>query len=193
MIRALMICLLIGAVVLMPTGAARAQGGKTMNVHSFSMKTIDGDLKSLSDYKGKVLLIVNTASRCGFTPQYAPLEALYEKYRARGFEVLAFPANEFLGQEPGSDAEIKSFCSLKYKTTFPLYAKSVVKGKGISDLYRYLTEQSPFQGEIAWNFNKFLVNGNGDVVARFGSRVDPLANELVEALEAILPSGVTAP
>ncbi|MEI6438377.1 MAG: glutathione peroxidase [Candidatus Omnitrophota bacterium] len=188
-----MICLLIGAVVLMPTGAARAQGGKTMNVHSFSMKTIDGDLKSLSDYKGKVLLIVNTASRCGFTPQYAPLEALYEKYRARGFEVLAFPANEFLGQEPGSDAEIKSFCSLKYKTTFPLYAKSVVKGKGISDLYRYLTEQSPFQGEIAWNFNKFLVNGNGDVVARFGSRVDPLANELVEALEAILPSGVTAP
>jgi glutathione peroxidase len=179
--------LLLTLAVVASSPVVATEEANPMNVHSFSMKTIDGEMKSLADYKGKALLIVNTASRCGFTPQYAPLEALYEKYKARGFEVLAFPANDFKGQEPGTDADIKSFCQLNYKTTFPLFAKSTVKGEGISDLYRYLTESSAFKGAITWNFNKFLVDPNGNVVARFDSRVDPLAKELVEKLESILP------
>lgn len=158
------------------------------NIHSFTVQTIDGEQKSLADYKGKALLIVNTASKCGFTPQYQPMETLYQKYKDRGFEILAFPANNFLGQEPGSDKQIKEFCSLKYKTTFPLFSKISVKGKDMHPLYQYLTKGSGFDGDISWNFNKFLVDPSGRVVARFGSRVDPLSPELTQKLEAILPS-----
>jgi len=157
-------------------------------VHDFSAVTIDGTKQSLSAYKGKALLIVNTASRCGFTPQYEGLEALYDKYRARGFEVLAFPANNFMRQEPGTDAEIKTFCSTKYNTTFPLFSKISVKGKTIHPLYAFLTKESKFKGDITWNFNKFLINPDGKVVARFGSNIEPLAKELTEKLEAILPT-----
>jgi len=167
------------------------------NVHSFSVPNIDGNAVDLSQYKGKVLLIVNTASQCGYTPQYKPLEALYEKYRDQGFEVLAFPANNFKQQEPGSNEDIKNFCLLNYKTTFPLFAKSSVKGSDISPLYQYLTKESPFKGEITWNFNKFLVGPDGEVIARFESAVDPLAPELVNQLEAALAalkiSGEAAP
>ncbi|HET9952457.1 MAG TPA: glutathione peroxidase [Candidatus Eisenbacteria bacterium] len=157
------------------------------SVHDFSAVTIDGAAQPLSAYKGKALLIVNTASRCGFTPQYEGLEALYETYRARGFEVLAFPANDFMGQEPGTDAEIKSFCGTKYKTTFPLFSKISVKGKSIHPLYAFLTKDSGFKGDITWNFNKFLVDPDGKVVARFGSNTEPLAKELTAKLEAVLP------
>jgi glutathione peroxidase len=158
------------------------------SVHDFSPKTIDGQEKPLSDYRGKALLIVNTASRCGFTPQYKGLEELYDQYRVRGFEVLAFPSNDFLGQEPGSDEEIKQFCLTKYSVGFPLFSKISVKGGGIHPLYKYLTKESPFPGDITWNFNKFLVAPDGRVVARYGSKTDPKSAELVQQLEAILPA-----
>jgi glutathione peroxidase len=167
---------------------APASGGGRVDqgVHAYQMKAIDGSNRSLASYKGKALLIVNTASKCGFTPQYASLEALYDKYKVRGFEVLAFPANDFMGQEPGSDAEIQQFCTLKYDTSFPLFSKIHVKGKEIAPLYTYLTQQSPFPGEIEWNFTKFLIGPDGQVVARFGSRVDPMSKEVTGKLEALL-------
>ncbi len=121
---------------LSPAVSTAAGGGRTMtrSIYDFDVTTIDGKARSLAEYKGKAVLIVNTASKCGFTPQYRSLEALYEKYRARGFEVLAFPANDFMGQEPGTNQEIQSFCELNYKTTFPLFSKLSVKGKEIAPL-----------------------------------------------------------
>ena len=157
------------------------------NIYAFTVKTIDGQEQSLAAYKGKALLIVNTASKCGFTPQYKTLEALYSHYKDRGFEVLAFPANNFMNQEPGTNGEIKKFCELKYKTTFPLFAKISVKGKDIHPLYQYLTSESGFSGPIKWNFNKFLVNPEGKVAARYDSYVDPLAPPLIQDVEKILP------
>ena len=156
------------------------------SVHDFTMTTIDGAPQSLSAYKGKVLLIVNTASRCGFTPQYKGLEALYEQYKDKGFEVLGFPANNFMGQEPGSNEEIKQFCALKFKTTFPLFAKISVGGNDINPLYAFLTKQPGAEGSITWNFNKFLVGKDGKVIARFGSKTDPQDPELISVLEKAL-------
>ncbi len=170
-------------------GLATAAGKEAMtdSLHAFTMKSIDGKDKPLSDYKGRPVLVVNTASQCGYTPQYAGLEELYQKYKDRGFTVLAFPANEFGGQEPGSDPEIKKFCTMKYKTTFDLFSKIVVKGDGIHPLYKWLTTRPGYSGDIKWNFNKFLVDGNGAVVARFDSGVTPMSPELTGKLEAILP------
>jgi len=153
------------------------------NIYSFTMKTIDGNEKALADYKGKTLLIVNTASKCGFTPQYKSMQALYEKYKEKGFEILAFPANNFMGQEPGPNEEIKKFCELKYKTTFPLFSKISVKGKDIHPLYQYLTAEPGFNGDIAWNFNKFLIAPDGKVVARFGSKEDPMSETVITEIE----------
>ena len=167
------------------SAAAPVAGGQS--VYAFTMKNIDGEDVPLAKYKGKALLIVNTASKCGYTPQYAGLEQLYEQYKSRGFEVLAFPANNFMSQEPGSDQEIKSFCLLKYKTTFPVFAKSSVKGGDINPLYQYLTTQAGFSGPIKWNFNKFLVDPDGKVVARFDSGVEPMSAELVAQVEKVLP------
>ena len=164
------------------------KGAAMDNLYSLAMKTIDGKAQKFSDYKGKALLIVNTASQCGFTPQYKSMETLYEQYKDQGLEVLAFPANNFKGQEPGTDEEIKDFCWRNYKTTFPLFAKISVAGDDRHPLYRYLTTQSGFDGPITWNFNKFLVDPNGKVVARFDSKVDPLAADVVEELEKILPT-----
>lgn len=158
----------------------------TPNIHSFSAKTINGNSKPLSDYKGKTLLIVNVASKCGLTPQYQSLQTLYEKYHDQGFEILGFPANNFLWQEPGTDEEIKKFCALKYNVTFPMFSKISVKGKDIHPLYQYLTQSSPFSGEIGWNFAKFLVDDSGNVIARFDPRTDPLAKEITEKIEAAL-------
>ncbi len=163
-------------------------GGTPMSIYDFKVKTIDGKETTLADYRGKALLIVNTASQCGYTPQYAGLEALQEKYRARGFTVLGFPSNDFGGQEPGSNAEIKKFCELRYKTTFPLFSKIVVKGPEADALYRYLTSLPGKQGgAVTWNFNKFLVSPDGTVVEHFDSRVDPLSSELTGKLEQVLP------
>ncbi len=169
-----------------PAAPAAAEAGSPASIYGFKVRTIDGAETDLSAYKGKALLIVNTASRCGFTPQYAGLEKLYATYRARGLEVLAFPANNFMGQEPGTDAEIKEFCTLKYKTTFPIFSKISVKGDDIHPLYRYLTTQAGHDGEIGWNFNKFLVAPDGRVVARYGSRQDPMGPELTARIEELI-------
>ena len=166
---------------------ACAASGEGSGFHGFTVKTIDGADQSLSAYRGKTVLVVNTASECGYTSQYAGLEELYRKYRARGFEVLAFPANDFLGQEPGSNEEIKKFCSTKFHVTFPLFAKISVKGKGIHPLYSWLTTRPGLSGAVSWNFNKFLVDPAGNVVARFGSSVKPESTELTKKLEAVLP------
>ncbi|MEK7315488.1 MAG: aminotransferase class V-fold PLP-dependent enzyme [Candidatus Eisenbacteria bacterium] len=170
------------------SGAAPAPVSKPAprTVHDFSAVTIDGVEQPLSAYKGKVILIVNTASKCGYTPQYEGLEALFRKYRDRGLVVLGFPANNFMGQEPGSNAEIKAFCSTKCQITFPLFAKISVKGTEIHPLYAFLTRDSGFKGDVSWNFNKFLVGPDGKVVARFGSGTDPLGEELTTKLESAL-------
>ena len=169
---------------------ALARGEESMkSVHDFTMTDIDGRSASLADYKGKVLLIVNVASKCGFTKQYAGLEKLYKDRADRGFVVLGFPANNFFGQEPGTEAEIKSFCTLNYGVTFPMFAKISVKGKDIHPLYAFLTskETNPeFPGAISWNFNKFLIGRDGRILARFGSRTDPGDEELVAAVEQAL-------
>jgi glutathione peroxidase len=153
-------------------------------VHEFTLNSIDGKPAPLAAYQGKVVLIVNVASRCGFTPQYAGLEALYEKYKDRGFVILGFPANNFGGQEPGTNEEIKTFCSSKYNVTFPMYAKISVKGDDKAPLYQFLTAATG--SEIQWNFTKFLVDKNGKVVARFEPKVTPESPEVTEAIEKAL-------
>ena len=153
-------------------------------IYDFTMNSIDGAPAPLSAYKGKVVLLVNVASRCGFTPQYTGLESLYEKFKDRGFVILGFPANNFGGQEPGTNDEIKTFCSTKYNVTFPIYAKSSVKGADINPLYKYLTETKG--GDVKWNFTKFLADRNGNVIARFESAVTPDSAELVSAVESAL-------
>lgn len=163
---------------------ARAQ----QNIYGFTMKDINGNEQALSQYQGKALLVVNTASECGLTPQYASLQKLYEMYRERGFEVLAFPANNFGGQEPGTNEEIKEFCDLRFKIKFPLFAKISVKGADQHPLYEYLTTQTDFNGDIEWNFAKFLIAPGGEVVARFPSRQDPLENGVREKIEQVLPA-----
>lgn len=157
------------------------------SIYDFQVQTIDGKRVCLRDLRGKTLLIVNTASKCGFTGQYAELEELYTRYKDQGFVVLAFPANDFMGQEPGTNEEIKKFCDLRFKISFPLFAKITVKGKQIDPLFRYLTEETPYKGDISWNFNKFLVSPEGEVVGRFGSLVKPSDEEMVKAIEAVLP------
>ena len=156
------------------------------NIYNFTMKTIDGKDQSLTDFKGKTVLIVNTASLCGHTPQYRSLETLYKQYRDQGFVVLAFPENNFKNQEPGTNEDIKEFCDLKYHVTFPLFSKISVKGDDIAPLYLYLTTQSGFNGPITWNFNKFLINPQGQVVARFDSKIDPLDAQVVAEIKKFL-------
>jgi glutathione peroxidase len=149
------------------------------NVYDFSAKLNNGELKPLADYRGKVLLVVNTASKCGFTPQYKGLEELYQKHHAQGLEILGFPCDQFGHQEPGSDAEIKSFCELNYGVTFPLFAKIEVNGDGADPLYKFLKSQAGgILGEgIKWNFTKFLVGRDGEVLERFASVTTPSALE----------------
>lgn len=156
-----------------------------MSFHDFSTTTLDGQTKALSDYKGKVLLVVNTASECGFTPQYAGLVRLHEKLKEKGFSVLGFPANDFGAQEPGSDEEIAKFCDLKYRVTFPMFSKSVVKGSGKTPLYAFLT-QAPPGGEVKWNFEKFLIGKDGQVAGRYPSSVDPEDAKLLADIESAL-------
>jgi glutathione peroxidase len=160
------------------------------NILDFTMKTIDGKDKSLADYKGDVLLVVNVASECGFTPQYKDLEAVFEKYKEKGLRILAFPANNFGGQEPGSNEEIKTFCESKYSVTFDLFSKISVKGDDQHPLYRFITKDSPFPGDVKWNFQKYLVDKRGNVVAMFPSRVKPTDKAFIDKLEALLSQGV---
>ena len=165
-------------------GAAKGENA-VKSIYDFTMKDIDGNSVNLGEFKGKVLLIVNVASKCGFTRQYAGLEKLYQAHASNGLVVLGFPANNFLGQEPGTEAEIKSFCSLNYGVTFPMFSKISVKGKTMHPLYGFLTskETNPnFDGAISWNFNKFLIGRNGEILGRFGSRTALDDDELVAAV-----------
>jgi glutathione peroxidase len=155
-------------------------------LYSFTMKTIDGNDKKLSDYKGKVLMIVNVASKCGHTPQYKGLEAIYEKYKDRGFMILGFPANNFLWQEPGTNADIKNFCSMNYGVTFDMFSKISVKGDDQHPLYHYLTEESPIPGAIKWNFQKYLVDRKGNVVDKFSPATEPTEKEVIDKIENLL-------
>jgi glutathione peroxidase len=170
-------------------GPAKEKSAVASSVLQFQVKDINGKPVDLAKFKGEVLLIVNTASFCGYTDQYNGLEAIYEKYKGKGFEILAFPANEFGKQEPGSNAEIKTFCSSTYKVSFPLFSKVVAKGAGIDPVYKFLTspETDPkFAGEITWNFNKFLVNRKGEVIARFASGDAPESAKVIKAVETAL-------
>jgi len=163
-----------------------------MAVHSASiydipLKDIDGKASDLSAYKGKVLLIVNVASHCGYTKQYTALEATYAKFSGQGFAVLGFPCNQFGGQEPGSNEEIKQFCSSKFSVTFPLFDKIEVNGANRNPLYGKLAgKDSPFPGDIKWNFTKFLIGKDGQIIKRFDSKVTPDSPEVVAAIEAAL-------
>lgn len=185
--------MLLGGILLGLIGGA-AQAGQVVtmmavkgtSLYDFTMDDIDGKPINLSQYRGKALLLVNTASLCGNTPQYSDLQKLYEQYNDQGLEILAFPANNFGQQEPGTNEEIKSFCFTKYSLTFPLFSKISVKGSDKHPLYQYLTEQSPFPGEVEWNFQKYLVDRSGNIVGRFHHRTKPLAPEIVKEVERVL-------
>lgn len=159
------------------------------SIYDFTMKSIDGQPVSLKSYKGKVVLLVNVASKCGFTPQYAGLEKLYEKYKDRGFVIVGVPANNFAQQEPGTNEEIKTFCSRKYNVSFPMMSKVSVLGEDKTPLYSYLTDKSTdpkFGGDIKWNFTKFLFDRKGNPVARFEPAVTPDSTEVQAAVESAL-------
>jgi glutathione peroxidase len=171
---------LAGAILMMATALSAGSG-----LYSFTLNSIDGTPAPLAEYKGKVILLVNVASQCGYTPQYSALQAIYEKYKDRGFVILGFPANNFGAQEPGTNAEIKTFCSRKYNVTFPMYAKISVKGPDQAALYSYLTKETGagIAGEIQWNFTKFLVDRDGKVVQRFEPAVTPDSKDVTSAIE----------
>jgi glutathione peroxidase len=166
-----------------------AKSANASQIYDFTMEDIDNKPRSLKDFKGKVMMIVNTASFCGNTPQYAGLQTLYERYRDQGFTILAFPANDFGKQEPGDNKEIAEFCYTKYSLEFPLFSKITVIGEQKHPLYRYLTEDTAFKGEITWNFQKFLINREGAVIARYAPGQKPLSPQIVDDIEnALRPS-----
>lgn len=174
--------LILTALFLMQTLAVRAG-----SIHAIAVKDIDGKDTTLAAYKGKVVLIVNVASKCGYTPQYKGLEAIYEKYKDKGFVVLGFPCNQFGQQEPGTNEEIKQFCSAKYNVTFPMFDKIEVNGPGRHPLYVALAgEKSPYPGNIKWNFSKFLIGREGKIIKRFDSAAKPESPEVTGAVEAAL-------
>jgi glutathione peroxidase len=173
---------LFAAATLMAIATTQAE-----SIYDIKLKDIDGKDTTLAAYKGKVLLIVNVASKCGLTPQYKALEALQQKYKAKGFTVLGFPCNQFNGQEPGSNAEIKEFCSSNFGVTFPMFDKLEVNGDNRHPLYVALAgEKSPFPGNIKWNFNKFLIGKGGKILKRFEPKTTPESPEVTEAIEAAL-------
>src|SRR5271167_3236416 len=177
--------LLFAVITLLGMSAIAAE----RTIYDFTLNSIDGQPTPLSSLKGKVVLLVNVASRCGYTPQYTALESLYEKYKDRGFVIIGIPANNFGAQEPGTNQEIKTFCTSKYHVTFPMMAKVSVKGGDITPLYQFLTDKSQHPktgGEIGWNFTKFLIGPDGKVLARFDSAVEPHSPQLTSAIEKAL-------
>lgn len=180
----------IGLVTLIEGNSMKSNNGKDKSpdsIYDLSAKDMSGKEVKFSKFEGKVLLIVNVASKCGYTPQYEGLQSLYEKYKDEGFEILAFPCNDFGGQEPGSNEEIKEFCTLNYGVSFPLFDKIKVLGKEKHPLYQRLTTNpTTEQGDIKWNFEKFLISKNGEIIKRFRSGVEPLSEEAVTAIESEL-------
>ena len=177
-----MLCLLFSVAALI---------GAEKNVYDYTLNTIDGQAAPLSAYKGKLLMLVNVASRCGFTPQYTALESIYEKYKDRGFVIVGIPANNFGAQEPATNQEIKTFCQSKYNVTFPMMSKVSVKGEDKTPLYQYLTDKSANPktgGDIQWNFTKFLVGPDGQIITRFEPGVTPDSPEVTGAIEKALAS-----
>lgn len=162
-------------------------GPEPLGIHRFTMERIDGTPQPLADYQGKVLLVVNTASKCGNTPQYAKLQDLYEKYQERGLVVLGFPANNFGNQEPGSDSDIAAFCEANYGVTFPMFSKISVKGDDQHALYAWLTEQTGGD-PIGWNFEKFLIGPDGQIIDRYAPRTQPDSDDVVTDIEQHLPA-----
>lgn len=175
------ISLLIGSLLFMNLSS-------DSTIYDYEMKSLSGNEVSLSEFQENVIMIVNTASECGYTPQYKELQELYEQYEERGFVVLGFPANNFGGQEPGSDEEIAQFCELNYGVTFPMFSKISVKGEDQHPLFQFLTsaDNKDFKGEIGWNFEKFLIDRNGNIVRRFKSSVTPMSEEVTNSIENIL-------
>ena len=174
--------LLLGAALVFSAATLQAQP-----LYEIAVKDIDGKSITLAPYRGRVLLVVNVASECGYTPQYQGLQAVFEKYEKRGLTMLGFPCNQFGGQEPGSNKEIKEFCTVNFHVTFPLFDKTVVNGAQRHPLYAVLAGKgSPFSGDIAWNFTKFLIGRDGSILQRFGSGVAPDSPEVVKAIEAAL-------
>lgn len=183
----LFVAVLLGGFVVINSSTSNSSNKKS--IYEYSAMDIEGKDTSLEKYKGDVLLIVNTASQCGYTKQYEGLQAIYDKYKDQGFKVLGFPANNFGGQEPGSNEEIKEFCTTKFKVTFPMFAKISVKGEDAHPLYKFLTDKQlngEFGGDISWNFNKFLTNDKGEIVARFSSKDAPDSEAVIGAIEKYL-------
>jgi glutathione peroxidase len=182
--KAVMFFVIIFMVIVM-----NSEETKMQSIYDFTMKDITGNDVKLDEYKNKVILIVNTASKCGFTYQYEGLEKLYETYKDSGFVILGFPANNFLKQEPGTNEEIAEFCQMNYGVTFPMFEKISVKGKNIHPLYNYLTSKDAghdFGGKISWNFNKFLISKDGVIINRFGTKIKPESDKIIKAIEAAL-------
>jgi glutathione peroxidase len=180
---------LAGIGFLISTLLAAGTAFAASSVHEFTMKAIDGKTVTLSQFKGQVVLMVNVASQCGYTPQYEGLEKLYETYKSQGFLIAGFPANNFGEQEPGTDAEIQTFCKSKYSVTFPMFSKISVAGADKAPLYKFLTDKGANPrtgGEIQWNFTKFLVDRDGKVMRRFEPDVEPLSRDIESAVEAAL-------
>ncbi|HXR39974.1 MAG TPA: glutathione peroxidase [Terracidiphilus sp.] len=179
----------LSLMILMLCFACGSLAAETKSIYDFTMKSIDGQQVSLGSYSGKVVLLVNVASKCGYTPQYAGLEALYEKYKDRGLVIVGIPANNFAQQEPGTNEEIKKFCSNKYNVTFPMMAKVSVLGDDKAPLYAFLTDKASnpqFGGDIKWNFTKLLFDRSGKQVARFEPATTPDSPEVTAAIEAAL-------
>ena len=182
----LYVFILASILFLVPSNATKniSEAKMNNNISNLSVKDIDGKIVNLSDYKGKVLLIVNVASYCGYTKQYAGLEQIYRKYKDKGLEILAFPCNQFGQQEPGTNEEIKSFCSSKFDVSFRLFDKVDVNGKDQSPLYSILTNnETTGKADIKWNFEKFLIDKNGNIISRYASKVEPESKELTSAIE----------
>ncbi|HVT88424.1 MAG TPA: glutathione peroxidase [Tepidisphaeraceae bacterium] len=168
----------------------RADDKPTTSVFGFTMKSLAGEDVNLAQYQGKVVMVVNTASKCGFTPQYKDLEALYEKYKDKGFVILGFPANNFGKQEPGTDAQIAEFCKDNYSVSFPMFSKISVLEPDKAAIYKYLTtqpqEKTKESGEVKWNFEKFLIGKDGKLVSRWRSPITPMSNDVVQTIETEL-------
>jgi glutathione peroxidase len=180
--------LFVNQITAQENSTSKNEGGKlTDNINDITVLDMNDKEVNLSSYNGKVLLIVNVASECGNTPQYAGLEEIYKEFQPQGFEILAFPCNDFGGQEPGTNEEIQNFCTSKYDVTFKLFDKIKVLGPDKSPLYAVLTDNSvTYKGDVKWNFEKFLISRDGKIVARFGNKVQPTSDEVISAIEAQL-------